>query len=302
MDRKERNNIAKSIVNSHNREEVKRILNSAVHQGVVFTSGDFSVPSVSANIGNYWLNHNELWDAFTRTKFSKFFITEAGESDAYSWTKKGTDPKEIQELELEPREIITSYQYKRQQITQEDLDDLRDSGEYDEFLDWTTWELRRNVEDYIIGTILGTTSYGSVPTSFKYELLYQDNTPFITPYEFDTDILALQNMCANVYKKGSKWLILNPATYLTILNDSGLITEYNLMSNLGVDYIYQTWLCSNDLIVCMDPSQYVVKIKNELSVAYPFYQGNAINFQYEINGGGLMKSPGACGFMLNENP
>ena len=302
MDRKERNNIAKSIVNSHNREEVKKILNSAVHQGVVFTSGDFSVPSVSANIGNYWLNHNELWDAFTRTKFSKFFYNEAIEGEgANSWTKKGTDPKEIQELELSPREITTSYQYKRQQITQEDLDDLRDSGEYDEFLDWTTWELRRNVEDYIIGTILGI-SPGDVPASFKYELLYQENSPLNIAYEFDTDILALQTMCSNVYKKGSKWLILNPETYFIILNDSGLITEYNLMSNLGVDYIYQTYLCNPNLIVCMDPSQYVVKIKNELSVAYPFYQGNAINFQYEINGGGLIKSPGACGFMFNENP
>lgn len=301
MDRKERNNIAKSIVNSHNREEVKRILNSAVHGGMNFTSGDFSVPSVSANIGNYWLNHNELWDAFTRTKFSKFFYVESSDG-AYSWTKGDTESKTIQELELSPREITTSYQYKRQQITQEDLDDLRDSGEYDEFLDWTTWELRRNVEDYIIGTMLGTSNYGSVPASFKYELLYQDNSPLITAYEFDTDILALQTMCANVYKKGSKWLILNPETYYTILNDSGLITEYNLMSNLGVDYIYQTYLCNSDLIVCMDPSQYVVKIKNELSVAYPFYEHNAINFQYEINGGGLVKSPGACNFMLNENP
>lgn len=299
MDRKERNNIAKSIVNSHNREEVKKILNSAVHGGMNFTSGDFSVPSVSANIGNYWLNHNELWDAFTRTKYSKFFYVE-GSDGAQSWTKGGTDPKEIQALDLAPREITTSYQYKRQQITQEDLDDLRDSGEYDEFLDWTTWELRRNVEDYIITTILGGES--PVPASFKYELLYQENSPFITAYEFDTDILALQTMCAEVNKKGSKWLILNPATYFTILNDSGLITEYNLMSNLGVDYIYQTWLCGTNLIVCMDPSQYVVKIKNELSVAYPFYQGNAINFQYEINGGGLIKSPGACGFMLRENP
>jgi hypothetical protein len=300
MDRKERNNIAKSIVNSHNREEVKKILNSAVHQGVVFTSGDFSVPSVSANIGNCWLNHNELWDAFTRTKYSKFFYTEAVEGDAHSWTKKGTDPKEIQELELEPREITTSYQYKRQQITQEDLDDLRDSGEYDEFLDWTTWELRRNVEDYIIGTILGT--YNPVPASFKYELLYQENSPFVGNWGWSTDIADLQTMCAGVDKRGSKWLILSPETYNTILNDSGLITEYNLMSNLGVDYIYQTWLCNPNLIVCMDPSQYAVKIKNELSVAYPFYQGNAINFQYEINGGGLIKSPGACSFMLNENP
>lgn len=302
MDRKERNNIAKSIVNSHNREEVKRILNSAVHQGVVFTSGDFSVPSVSANIGNYWLNHNELWDAFTRTKYSKFFYVEDMPSGAYSWTKGGTDPKEIQELDLAPREITTSYQYKRQQITQEDLDDLRDSGEYDEFLDWTTWELRRNVEDYIIGTILGTYNYGDVPASFKYELLYQDNSPFVGNWGWSTDIADLQTMCAGVDKRGSKWLILSPETYYTILNDSGLMTEYNLMSNLGVDYIYQTWLCNSDLIVCLDPSQYVVKIKNELSVAYPFYQGNAINFQYEINGGGLVKSPSACQFMLNENP
>lgn len=299
MDRKERNNIAKSIVNSHNREEVKRILNSAVHQGVVFTSGDFSVPSVSANIGNYWLNHNELWDAFTRTKYSKFFCV-GDYTGARSWTKKGTEPKEIQDLELEPREITTSYQYKRQQITQEDLDDLRDSGEYDEFLDWTTWELRRNVEDYIIGLMLGGES--PVPASFKYELLYQDNAPYVNEYPWSTDIADLQSMCADVRKKGSKWLILNSETYFTILNDSGFITEYNLMSNLGVDYIYQSWAISPNLIVCMDPSQYAVKIKNELSVAYPFYQGNAINFQYEINGGGLMKSPGACSFMLYENP
>lgn len=297
MDRKERNNIAKSIVNSHNREEVKKILNS-----VSFTSGDFSVPSVSANIGNYWLNHNELWDAFTRTKFSKFFYNDSDGGNAYSWTKGSTDPKEIQDLELEPREITTSYQYKRQQITQEDLDDLRDSGEYDEFLDWTTWELRRNVEDYIIGTILGTINYGDVPASFKYEILYQDTDPLVNQCNWSTDMADLQEMCSNVYKKGSKWLILSPDTYISILNGSGLMTEYNLMSNLGVDYIYQTWLCSNDLIVCMDPSQYVVKIKNELSVAYPFYEHNAINFQYEINGGGLMKSPGACNFMLNENP
>ena len=175
---------------------------------------------------------------------------------------------------------------------------MRDSGEYDEFLDWTTWELRRNVEDYIIGLMLGGES--PVPASFKYELLYQDNAPYVNEYPWSTDIADLQSMCADVRKKGSKWLILNSETYFTILNDSGFITEYNLMSNLGVDYIYQSWAISPNLIVCMDPSQYVVKIKNELSIAYPFYQGNAINFQYEINGGGLMKSPGACSFMLNE--
>ena len=291
MDRKERNNIAKSIVNSHNREEVKKILNS-----VSFSSDDFSVPSVSANIGNSWLNHNELWNAFTRTKFSKFFFTMASEGDAHSWTKGGTDPKEIQELELEPREITTSYQYKRQQITQEDLDDLRNSGEYDEFLDWTTWELRRNVEDYIIGTILGI-NYGNIPASFKYEPIYA--SPYVFGWDWSTDIADLQILCDSVVKKGSKWLILNPEIYRTILNDSGLITEYNLMSNLGVDYIYNTRLCSPYLIVCLDPSQYVVKIKNELSVAYPFYQGNAINFQYEINGGGLVKSPDAACIMTN---
>lgn len=316
MDRKERNNIAKSILESHNREEVRKILNTYTPwTGLSFTSGDFSVPSVSGNISTSWLNNNnELWDAFSKTKYSKFFYDLNGEADeqpyqqvdnpdimAWSWDKTNPDKVEKTEqmLELDSKTIETGYIYKRQSITQEDLDDLRDSGEYDEFLSWTTFELRRQVEDEIVGCILGGPIYDqydaeSLPIHFDTFAPHDVGSGnfFTTRVNQGPGLTTIRDASLSVIRRGSKWLVVHPSIYFDLTDEFGPgVNDYNLCSLLDVDYIYKTPLIPNDRAIVLDPSSYTIKIKNALSVAYPAYQKNNINLQYELNCGGIIRYP-----------
>jgi hypothetical protein len=75
------------------------------------------------------------------------------------------------------------------------------------------------------------------------------------------------------------------------INDNGEvnmtgITEAELAEMVGVDKIYKTTLISEGRVICFIPSEYWVKIKNTLNLAYPQYEMNAQNLQYEINLGG----------------
>ena len=63
-------------------------------------------------------------------------------------------------------------------------------------------------------------------------------------------------------------------------------TEAELAEMIGVDKIYKTNLISEGRVICFIPSEYWVKIKNTLNLAYPQYEYNAQNLQYEINLGG----------------
>lgn len=216
----------------------------------------------------------------------------------YFYDLNGTE-KAIQELTISPKTISTSYIYKRQEITQEDLDDLMDAGNYDEFLEFITLELRRHVEDSIIGNIIGG-AFSQDYTVSKYErfVIGETNSNFTTvktktqsgssDYTYITTA-NVQEMCDTAIKTNIKWLVIHPADFRTLMDDAGVYSENALATLIGVDHIFQTNLAERGKVVCLDPTQYVIKVKNEINIAYPAYEFNKMNMQYEINGGGIIK-------------
>lgn len=296
---KEKNLIAKSIINSKSKEEVKKYLKD----NVSFSSGSFNNPLVSPEIINSWTYNNDLYNIISRTPYSKFYYTTQDidnvNAKAAEWTKGSSTEKAIQELTISPKTISTSYIYKRQEITQEDLDDLMDAGNYDEFLEFITLELRRHVEDSIIGNIIGG-AFSQDYTVSKYErfVIGETNSNFTTvktktqsgssDYTYITTA-NVQEMCDTAIKTNIKWLVIHPADFRTLMDDAGVYSENALATLIGVDHIFQTNLAERGKVVCLDPTQYVIKVKNEINIAYPAYEFNKMNMQYEINGGGIIK-------------
>ena len=307
---KDLKSIAKSIINSKTKEEAKKYLKD----NVSFSSGNFSNTLVSPEIVNSWTYNNELYNIISRTPYSKFFYTTQDIDDtnakAQGWSKTSTDPKAIQELTVSPKTIQTGYIYKRQYICQEDLDDLNDSGNYDEFLEFITLELRRHVEDSIIGNIIGgafSQDYSSASNKYERFVIGETDSKFTTvktktqsgssDYTYIT-VDNVQEMCDTVLKTNVKWLVIHPADFRALMDDSEVYSETMLATLLGVDYIFQTLLAERGKVICLDPTQYVIKVKNEINVAYPAYEYNKLNLQYEVNAGGIIKGLKSSGMLV----
>lgn len=235
-------------------------------------------------------------------------LTEAN-LDKYFYDLNGTE-KAIQELTVSPKTIQTGYIYKRQYICQEDLDDLNDSGNYDEFLEFITLELRRHVEDSIIGNIIGgafSQDYSSASNKYERFVIGETDSKFTTvktktqtgasDYAYIT-VANVQEMCDTVLKTNVKWLVIHPADFRALMDDSEVYSETMLATLLGVDYIFQTLLAERGKVICLDPTQYVIKVKNEINVAYPAYEYNKLNLQYEVNGGGIIKGLKSSGMLV----
>ena len=303
VDKKElKNNIAKAVMSTRNREDAMKAYKE-ITNGITFTSGDFTNPVVDYTISNKWFEDDELFNALNKTQITKFFYTTQDWDDTYAkaseWVKTSTDPKTIQELTVSPKTISTSYIYKRQQIAQEDLDDIMDSGNLGEFLDWTSWELRRHVIDMIVAGVLGTKSL----TNIEGIKTSGTSTPFVVDYgktgASAVDVSSyitidnVRGLCDEVVANGQKWLVVNPKDFTKLAKHiyasggtSMYHTEEELAKMVGVDKIYKTNLIDEGRVICFIPSEYWVKIKNTLNLAYPQYEHNAQNLQYEINLGG----------------
>ena len=311
-----KNAIAKVVLNSRTKEEVQRNLKEyEVKNGITFTSGDFTNPVVDYDISNKWIDDaDELFAAFTQTQITKFFYTTQDWDDEYAsaalWVKGTETEKAIQELTVDPKTLTTAYVYKRQRYAQEDLDDIMDAGNLGQFLDWTTWELRRHVVDMIVAAVLGTKSLSNI------EGLNASNAAFTTAigggdalatYFSFVNVENMRNMVDKVLAKGDKWLIMTQADFTRLAGHilaSGGTTMYytkeELASQLGVDKIYISNLIDEGKVACMVPSEYWVKMKNTLNVAYPQYEYNAQNLQYEINLAGAFHGILSSAYIYND--
>ena len=303
VDKKElKNNIAKAVMNTRNREDAMKAVKE-IANGITFTSGDWTNPVVDYTISNKWYEEDDLFNALNKTQITKFFYTTQEWDDQYAkaseWVKTSTDPKAIQELTVSPKAITTSYIYKRQQVAQEDLDDINDSGNLGEFLDWTTWELRRHVIDMIVAGVLGEKNLTNIEgiktsgTSTAFVIDYGKTGTSATDKSSYMTIDNIRGLADEVIAKGEKWLVINPKDFTKVAKHiyasggtSMYHTEAELAEMVGVDKIYKTTLISEGRVICFIPSEYWVKIKNTLNLAYPQYEMNAQNLQYEINLGG----------------
>ena len=302
MDKKQiRNEFASTIMTARNRDEALKLAKDfVVKNGITFTSGDFTNPIVDYNIVNKWEDNNELWNALNFTPVSKWFYTTQEWDDTYAkaslWTKGSTTEKDIQALTLNPIEISTAYVYKRQRYAQEDLDDIQEQGNLGQFIDWTTTELRQHVIDMILAAILGEKSLSNFQSITTGQTTFTTVIAKAETVADSFDYVTIENareLADSVIGRGSRWLVMNKHDLTRLAahkHATGGTTEYwtkaEVAEQLGVDNIYVTDLASEGRIVCFIPSEYWVKVKNTLDLAYPQYEINAQNLQYEINCGG----------------
>lgn len=304
MEKKEvKNEFTKAVMGARNRDEaLKAVKDFEVKNGISFTSGNFETPKVDYDIKNEWFEGDELFNALNQTEISKFFYTTQDWDDTYAkaaaWTKGSTDEKAIQALTLTPKVINTGYIYKRQRYAQEDLDDINDAGKLSQFLDWTTAELRRHVIDMVVAGVIGTKSVTNI------EGITTSNSAFTTVKAVtgasaqDMSHITLDNVreiVDAVRGQGERWLVINRKDLTRLAKHiyasggtSDYMTKEEVAMQVGADRIYVTDLQTEGRVVCFIPSEYFIKIKNTLNVAYPQWELNAQNMQFEMNIGGAI--------------
>lgn len=216
--------------------------------------------------------------------------------------------KLLQALTLTPNPINTAMFYKQLDVTQEDLDDLQDGGEYADFIEWVSWELRRHTEDLVISSFLGNSSIYTGTVTYPF-LADEISSVFTTKSAkeqasaSDYDYITVANVAAMVstVKTDHKWLVINPTDLDTLIGEMAenapTADKYALAGRVGVDFIYSTELAMRGKVICLDPEEFWLREKNILEVAYPVYDYNKTTMLYEITCGIRPHKP-LCSAML----
>ena len=297
-----KNEISAAILKARGKSEVEKVVNDVLVKNGI--SGLSFEDTVDYAITENWGESNALFNALRKTPFSKFFYSAQDKTDAdviaHGWDKTSQTEKEIQAVVANGKSISTQYIYKRQQIAQEDLDDMREMGGETNFLRWLNDELDRQIVNTIVGILLGAVQSNDITTiealmgagtSDAFRTAVANSATAVTDLTI-VDIRKLADAVSNPYGK-SKWLVIDQTTLTQIsafIYASGGDTTYHriedLKGMLGVDEIYVTSLATVPIVFL--PDGYWVKEKNAISVTYPTWEFNVQNYQKERNlGGGI---------------
>ena len=292
-----KNQVAAAILKAHNKSEIENAVNAVMVKNGI--SGLTFEETVDFAISESWGTSNRLFNALRKVPFTKFFYSEQDAIDsgviAHGWDKSSEDAKEIQAITAQGKTIATQYIYKKQQVAQEDLDDMREHNDEAAFLRWLDDELDRQIINTIIAVMTGAllsndiTSIELLPglgTSDAFRTAVTNSASAVTDLTLG-DIRNLADAVANPYGK-DKWLLINQATLTQIaafIYATGGDTMYHgidtLKGLIGVDEIYVTELAPVPIVFL--PDGYWVKEKNAISVAYPTWEFNVMNYQKERN-------------------
>lgn len=297
-----KNQVAAAILKAHNKSEIENAVNAVLVKNGI--SGLTFEETVDFAVSEAWGESNRLFNALRKVPFTKFFYTEQDAIDsgviAHGWDKSSEDAKEIQAITAQGKTIATQYIYKKQQVAQEDLDDMREHGDEATFLRWLNDELDRQIVNTIIAVMTGAlqsndiTSIELLPglgTTDAFRTAVTNSASAVTDLTLG-DIRNLADAVANPYGK-AKWLVINQATLTQIaafVYATGGDTMYHgidtLKGLIGVDEIYVTELAIVPIVFL--PDGYWIKEKNAITVAYPTWEFNVMNYQKERNiGGGI---------------
>ena len=250
---------------------------------------------------------NWLFDRLHKTEFNKFFYTEAEMNDAKAiakgWLKTNEGQKAIQELTAKGKKIDTQYVYKIQQMAAEDLARIRKAGKENTIIGYVTNELRRVVVNTIVMAILvgdsvnkGTaqvTSFESIGTKTATDAFTLVQTASGAEISV-AEVRLLADQMHNPF--GHEKVAVMCATQKTKLaayryaagGDEYYRTDAELAGQLGVDAIYTTSLVPEGGVILLIPEEYWVLEEDEIDVAYPKYEENKVNWQYERLCGGAI--------------
>ena len=265
--------------------------------------------TIDYSIATKWEDLNPLFAKLKRTFISKFFYStqemNAAALIAKQWDKASEVAKAIQALTTAPKEISTAYVYARQKMNQEDLDDIAEVGQESVFLSWINNELDLQVVNTIVMAILVGDTINKVGERIsKFETIATKAVsdaftivagPLTPTAPTVTDVRV---MCDRVYNPmGKEKMLIIDQGLLTTLSaykyaeggDVHYRTVEEMAGQFGVSSIYVTDVLKNlagTHAICMIPDGYWYKEKKTISVSWPTYENNQLNYMKERNVGG----------------
>lgn len=311
ISQKVKNEIAKAIFTA--KKDDRKAVENAVNEILVKNgvSGLEFSQAVDYSIATKWEDLNPLLAKLKRTFLSKFFYsTDAMNAVALiakQWDKASAAgvEKDIQAITSTPKEISTAYAYVRQNVNQEDLDDIAEVGQESVFLQWINNELDLHLANTIVMAILiGDTVNAVGKRLTKFETIgTKAATDAFTIVEHPAVALTptvqdIRKMIDKMYNPTGQPIVLciDRATLTNLSEytyaaggDSHYRTVEEMAGQFGVSEIYVT-----DVIgqlaglhcIALIPSGYWYKEKKSLNVTWQDYAENRLNYMKEKNVGG----------------
>ena len=304
-----KNEIARTILTTKKEDVRNAVQEVAVKNGITGYSFD---EVADFAISEAWGDEDGLFSQLYKTPVNKFFYNAddltTATTLAKQWDKTGESEKAIQELAVTGKTIQTRYVYKRQQVAQEDIDDMDAQGALSGFLRWLNEELDRQIKNTIIMAILvgdtvnavgnRVTTFETIGNKVTSDVFTTVGTAANAGVVTISDFRAISDAVKNPY--GKKKVAVMSTTVLSELarfvygtgGTETFLDKDAVAKAIGVDEIYTTDIIDavNGTIwgLVFIPAGYWVKEKNTISVVYPTYEKNVLNYQKERNIGGAI--------------
>lgn len=313
LSQKVKNEIAKAIFTA--KKDDRKTIEDSVNKILVENgvSGlEFSA-AVDYSIATKWEDLNPLLAKLKRTFLSKFFYsTDAMNAVAViakQWDKTSAAgvEKTIQAITSTPKEISTAYAYARQQMNQEDLDDIAEVGQESVFLSWINNELDLHLANTIMMAILIGDTVNTVGKRItKFETIgTKAATDAFTIVQNPATALTvtvsdIRTMCDKIYNPtGAPKVLVIAQSLLTSLSaykyatggDVHYRSKEEMAGQFGVDEIYLTDVTKQLAglhAICLIPDGYWYKEKKAINVSWQDYAENRLNYMKEKNVGGAI--------------
>ena len=303
-----KNQISAAILRAASKEEVKNAVNAVLVKNDV--TGLTFEDVVDYAVVESWGDLNPIFKQLHKTFFTKFFYNgqdvKTATLLAKQWDKSGDTEKKIQEIAVTGKQILTKYIYKRQRAAQEDLDEIEKAGGLTNFLRFINEELDRMIVNTIVMAILigdnvneladRVTTFETIGSKKVSDLF----TKVLNPEGETVTLKDFRRACDAVKNpNGKRKVAILSTSMLSQISEfkysgTGTImyrSTDEVAKQLGVDEVI---LC--DLLdpeegiygIVMLPDGYWYNEKNAISVAYPKYEENVMNYQKERNIGGAI--------------
>ena len=303
-----KNQISAAILRAASKEDVKNAVNAVLVKNDV--TGLTFENVVDYAVVESWGDLNPIFKQLHKTFFTKFFYNgqdvKTATLLAKQWDKSGETEKKIQEIAVTGKQILTKYIYKRQRAAQEDLDEIEKAGGLTNFLRFINEELDRMIVNTIVMAILiGDNVNELADRVTTFETIGSKNasdlfTKVLNPEGETVTLKDFRRACDAVKNpNGKRKVAILSTSMLSQISEFKYSSTGTIMyrstdevaKQLGVDEVI---LC--DLLdpeegiygIVMLPDGYWYNEKNAISVAYPKYEENVMNYQKERNIGGAI--------------
>lgn len=306
-----KNQISAAVLRAHGKEEIADAVNGVLVRNDI--TGLSFEDVVDFAIVEAWGDLNPIFAQLHKTLFTKFYYNEdelkTAKLLAKQWDKTGESEKAIQDFAATGKQIQTRYIYKRQRASQEDLDDIEKNGNLATFLRFINEELDRMIVNTIVLAILigdnvndaadRVTTFETIGTKAVSDLFTTVKAPIGQAITLE-DMRALCDAVKNPF--GKKKILIMHATLLSQIAKANYAADSTpfyrsteeLAKMVGADEIITCDLmddvdtANGIYAIAMLPDGYWYNEKKAISVAYPEYAKNAMNYQKERNiGGGI---------------